>query len=99
MHGRPFLHGEIYLYTYLCVSLAGFFAKRHMMFFLLSSFLFCPPLKNDGRSELRFLKILFGFCKKRQNGNRRLSPDTGKVATDRLTKGASWSRSTRMKIV
>ena len=29
--------------------LAGFFAKSHMIFFLSSSFRFCPPLKNDGR--------------------------------------------------
>ena len=47
----------LYLYTHLCVSLAGFFAKSHMMFFLLSSFLFCSPLKNDGTSELRFQSI------------------------------------------
>ena len=36
------------------VSYAGFFAKSQIMFFFLSSFRFCPPLKNDGRSELRF---------------------------------------------
>ena len=36
------------------ISLAGFFAKSQIMFFLLSSFRFCPPLKNDGMSELRF---------------------------------------------
>ena len=44
----------LYLYTHLCVSLAGFFAKSHMMFFLLSLFLFCPPLKNDGRGAFGF---------------------------------------------
>ena len=32
---------------------AGFFAKSQIMFFLLSSFRFCPPLKNDGTRELR----------------------------------------------
>ncbi len=32
---------------------AGFFAKSQIMFFLPSSFRFCPPLKNDGRGELR----------------------------------------------
>ena len=37
---------------------AGFFAKRHMMFFLLSSFRFYPPLKNDGTSELLFGVVL-----------------------------------------
>ena len=35
---------------------------------------------------------------KRKNINRKLSPDTGKVSTDRLTKGASWSRNERMQI-
>ena len=72
MHGRPFLHGEIYLYTYLCVSLAGFFAKRHMMFCLLSSFLFCPPLKNDGRSELRF-GVGLNTCLSFLNGRKKRS--------------------------
>ena len=40
------------------VSSAGFFAKSQIMFFLLSSFRFCPPLKNDGRGELRFDVVL-----------------------------------------
>ena len=31
------------------------------MFFLLSSFRFCPPLKNDGTSELRFGMVLTDF--------------------------------------
>ena len=31
------------------VLYAGFFAKSQIMFFLTSSFRFCPPLKNDGR--------------------------------------------------
>ena len=35
------------------VSYAGFFTKSQIMFFLLSSFRFCSPLKNDGTSELR----------------------------------------------
>ena len=39
---------------YFPISYAGFFAKSHIMFFLLSSFRFCLPLKNDGTSELRF---------------------------------------------
>ena len=47
----------LYLYTHLCVSLAGFFAKSYMMFFLLSSFRFCPPLKNDGRGAFGFSTI------------------------------------------
>ena len=34
------------------------------MFFLLSSFLFCPPLKNDGRVNCVSSKFLLGFCEK-----------------------------------
>ena len=48
----------------LTISYAGFFAKSHMMFFLLSSFLFCPPLKNDGRVNCVSSKFLLGFCEK-----------------------------------
>ena len=36
------------------------------MFFLLSSFRFCPPLKNDGRSELRFDVVLNDFLTKQK---------------------------------
>ena len=43
------------------VSYAGFFAKSQIMFFLLSSFRFLPPFKNDGRSELRFGMVLADF--------------------------------------
>ena len=46
------------LNTLFRLSYAGFFAKSHMMFFLLSSFRFCLPLKNDGRSELLCHDIL-----------------------------------------
>ena len=35
---------------------------------------------------------------KGKNTNRKLSPDTGKVSTDRLTKGARVSRHKRMEI-
>ena len=38
---------------------AGFFAKSQIMFFLLSPFLFCPPLKNDGRGDVVFYGITF----------------------------------------
>ena len=51
---------------YFPVSAAGFFAESQIMFFLLSSFLFCPPLKNDGTSEWRFQKIFHLFCIKRK---------------------------------
>ena len=49
------------LNTFLRLSYAGFFAKSQIMFFLLSSFRFCPPLKNDGTSELRFGMVLTDF--------------------------------------
>ena len=55
------IHSFYYLNTLLTIIYAGFFAKSHMMFFLLSSFLFCPPLKNDGRSELHFSMKLNDF--------------------------------------
>ena len=50
------IHSFYYLNTLLTITYAGFFAKSHMMFFLLSSFRFCPPLKNDGTSEFVFEK-------------------------------------------
>ena len=40
------------------VSAAGFFAKSQIMFFLPSSFRFCPWLKNDGTSGLNFSMVL-----------------------------------------
>ena len=40
------------------ITYAGFFAPSDNLFFLLLSFLFCPPLKNDGRSELLCHDIL-----------------------------------------
>ena len=43
-----------YLNTLLMISYAGFFAKSQIMFFLLLSFRFCLPLKNDGTSGLHF---------------------------------------------
>ena len=51
----------LYLYTHLCVSLARFFAKSHMMFFLLLSFRFYTPLKNDGSGGLCFGVTLNDF--------------------------------------
>ena len=52
------IHSFYYLNTLLTIIYAGFFAKRHMMFFLLSSFRFYSPLKNDGRGEFRFSTAL-----------------------------------------
>ena len=48
------------------VLVVGFFAKSQIMFFLLSSFRFCPPLKNDGTSELRFEVVLNDFLAKKK---------------------------------
>ena len=100
-------------YMHFPVSYAGFFAKSQIMFFLLSSFRFCPSLKNDGRGELRFREVVNDFLpKKKSTGNvscphvfvakgknkkRKLSPDTGKVSAE-LTKGASWSRHGKIEI-
>ena len=41
---RIWVLNTLYRLTY-----AGFFAPSDNLFFLLLSFLFCPPLKNDGR--------------------------------------------------
>ena len=37
------------------------------MFFLLTSFRFCPPLKNDGSGEMRFGGTVNDFLYKRKN--------------------------------
>ena len=52
------------------VPYAGFFAKSQIMFFLPSSFRFCPPLKNDGTSELRFSTVLTDFLYIGKNKNK-----------------------------
>ena len=57
------------------VSAAGFFAKSQIMFFLLSLFRFCLPLKNDGRGELRFREAVNDFLYKRKN--RECKPSEG----------------------
>ena len=63
-----------YFYIY---HAAGFFAKSHMMFFLLPSFRFYPPLKNDGRSELRFREAINDFLPKKES--------IGNVSRPRMT--------------
>ena len=46
--------------------------------FLLLIFQFCPPLKNDGRGELRFSVTVNNFlCEKEKNRNRKPSPLVG----------------------
>ena len=75
------------------VPAAGFFAKSHMMFFLLSSFRFYTPLKNDGRGELRFGMTVNDLLPKKKRTRTVSRPRlSGKVSTDRLTEGASVSR-------
>ena len=79
------------------ISYAGFFAKSHMMFFLLSSFLFCLPLKNDGSGELRFGMTVNDLLPKKKRIRTVSRPRfSGKVSTDRLTEGASMSRYVRI---
>ena len=74
------------------VPYAGFFAKSHIIFFLLLTFRFCPPLKNDGRGELRFDVVLNDFlAKKNRIGNVSCPRLSGKVSAE-LTEGASMSR-------
>ena len=63
--------------------------------FLLSSFRFCSPLKNDGRGELHFEMVLNDFLYKRKNKECKLSPDTGKVAAE-PSEGASVRRNGKM---
>ena len=70
------------------VSDAGFSAKTHMMFFLLSSFRFCPPLKNDGRGKMRFREAVNDFCpKKKSTGNVSRPRLSGKVAAIAVGRG------------
>ena len=74
------------------VPAAGFFAKSHMMFFLLSSFRFYTPLKNDGRGELRFGMTVNDLLPKKKRTRTVSHPRlSGKVSAE-LTEGASWSR-------
>ena len=44
------------------------------MFFLLTSFRFCQPLKNDGNGELRFGMVLNDFLYKRNSKECKPSP-------------------------
>ena len=54
---NPVEVGSVFQWYYILarhLTPAGFFAKSHIMFFLLSSFRFLPPLKNDGRGDTFF---------------------------------------------
>ena len=79
------------------ITYAGFFAKSQIMFFLPSSFRICPPLKNDGRDELRFREVVNDFSpKKKSTGNVSRPRLSGKVAA-KPSEGASVSRNVRTK--
>ena len=75
------------------VPYAGFFATHNNLFFNISSLYVClPPLKNDGRGELRFRGGVNDFSpKKKSTGNVSCPRLSGKVSAE-LTKGASLSR-------
>ncbi|MFQ9401632.1 MAG: hypothetical protein ACLR1D_04650 [Dialister sp.] len=70
------------------VPAAGFFAKSHMMFFLLSSFRFYTPLKNDGRGELRFGMTVNDLLPKKKRTRTVSRPRlSGKVAAVAVGRG------------
>ena len=81
------------------VPYAGFFATHNNLFFNISSLYVClPPLKNDGRGELRFRGVVNDFSpKKKSTGNVSCPRLSGKVSAE-LTKGASVSKHERTKI-
>ena len=99
------IHSFIILYTLLTIFLAGFFAKSQIMFFLPSSFRYFPPLKNDGRGEMRFLKIFTWFlwkngrmetvCRPRTRGRWRRSRRKGQVWAEAKNLGISVSKAER----
>ena len=71
-------------YMHFPITYAGFFAPSDNLFFLLLSFLFCPPLKNDGRGELRF-GVGLNTCLSFLNEVKNLAKDTGITYSDLCT--------------
>ena len=68
----------------------------HMMFFLPSTFRFCPLLKNDGRGELHLRKAVSDFSpNKRKNTNCKPSPLVGKQANHFSRSGATLQKCVR----
>ena len=58
---------------YFPVPVAGFFATHNNLFFNISFLYVClPPLKNDGRGELRFSMVLHS-CLSFLNGRKKRS--------------------------
>ena len=68
------------------------------MFFLLSSFRFCPPLKNDGTSEWRFQKNFHLLCQKEKNRKRELSPLVGESVSEADERGKCEQKRKNKKI-
>ena len=82
----------LYLYTHLCVSLAGFFAKSHMMFF--SCHHSCSAHRSRMTARVNCVSKAFFICcaKKNRIENASRPRLSGKVSTVRLTEGASMNR-------
>ena len=53
-------------YTFCDYPMPDSSLRVELCFFLLSSFRFCPPLKNDGRGELHFDVVLNDFLAKKK---------------------------------
>ena len=81
----------LFIITHFQLFYAGFFAKSQIMFFLPSSFRICPPLKNDGRSELRFGMVLADFLPKVAA----LAVGKGKCEQKRKNKKISMSKTNK----
>ena len=81
------------LNTLYRLSYAGFFATHNNLFFnILFLYVCLPPLKNDGRDELRFREVVNDFSpKKKSTGNVSCPRLSGKVAA-KPSEGASMSR-------
>ena len=65
------------------VSYAGFFAIHNNLFFNISFLYVClPPLKNDGRGELRFLQNEIRYCPPFLNKGKKCSETGEKYGSD-----------------
>ena len=66
---KEFIFFYFYIYSFDDI-LCRILRYESYVFFLPSTFRFCPPLKNDGRSELLFRKAVSDFSpNKRKNTN------------------------------
>ena len=82
------------------VPYAGFFATHNNLFFNISSLYVClPPLKNDGRGELRFRGVVNDFSpKKKSTGNVSCPRLSGKVAALAVERGKYEQKRKNKKI-